>query len=61
MNFYQSRTINRVKSKELKGGFILESEKKIINDALNESSAKIIPANSILIAMYGATVRLSLG
>nr|WP_193617568.1 hypothetical protein [Odoribacter sp. OF09-27XD] len=50
-----------MKSKELKGGFILESEEKIINDALNESSAKIIPANSILIAMYGATVRLSLG
>lgn len=56
MEFYKNGTIHWVKSKELKGSFILETEEKITEEAIKKSSAKILPANSILIAMYGATV-----
>jgi type I restriction enzyme S subunit len=56
MNFYQNGTIPWVKSKELKGSYILETEELITDEALKKSSAKILPENSILIAMYGATV-----
>ena len=56
MEFYEDGTIQWVKSKELTGSFILDTEEKITEDALKKSSAKLLPANSILIAMYGATV-----
>lgn len=56
MQFYVNGSIHWVKSKELKGSFILETEEKITEEALKKSSAKILPMNSILIAMYGATV-----
>lgn len=54
--YYQNGTIDWVKSKELNGTFLLETEEKITEDAVANSSAKFIPANSVLIAMYGATV-----
>lgn len=54
--YYQNGTIDWVKSKELNGIFLLETEEKITEDAVANSSAKFIPANSVLIAMYGATV-----
>lgn len=56
MKFYENGTIHWVKSKELNGSFIIDTEEKITEDALQKSSAKILPQNSILIAMYGATV-----
>jgi len=56
MGFYENGTINWVKSKELNGSFIFETEELITEEALKKSSAKILPKNSILIAMYGATV-----
>ena len=56
MGFYVNGTINWVKSKELSGSFILDTEEKITTEALKKSSAKLLPKNSILIAMYGATV-----
>lgn len=56
MGFYENGTIPWVKSKELNGSFIIETEELITEEALKKSSAKILPANSILIAMYGATV-----
>lgn len=56
MEYYEAGSINWVKSKELSGGFILETEEMIRENALKASSAKLLPANSILIAMYGATV-----
>lgn len=54
--YYQNGTVDWVKSKELNGTFLLETEEKITEDAVANSSAKFIPANSVLIAMYGATV-----
>jgi type I restriction enzyme S subunit len=56
IRFYENGTIHWVKSKELNGSFILETEEMITEEALRKSSAKILPVNSILIAMYGATV-----
>lgn len=56
MKFYENGVIDWVKSKELNGTFILDTEEKITEDAVKRSSAKILHKNSILIAMYGATV-----
>src|SRR5690606_9044084 len=56
MEFYENGVFQWVKSKELNGGYILETEEKITAEALKKSSAKLLPENSVLIAMYGATV-----
>ena len=45
-----------VKSKELYSNFILDTEEKITPLGLKNSSAKILPEKTVLIAMYGATV-----
>ena len=54
--YYQNGTIDWVKSKELNRRFLLKTEEKITVEAVENSSAKFLPANSVLIAMYGATV-----
>ncbi len=54
--YYVNGTINWVKSKELNGSFIFDTEEKITVDAVKNSSAKLIPKHSVLVAMYGATV-----
>lgn len=54
--YYQNGTIDWVKSKELNRSFLLKTEEKITLEAVKNSSAKFLPANSVLIAMYGATV-----
>lgn len=54
--YYDEGTIPWVKSKELYGTFVIETEEKISQLGLNKSSAKMIPAKSVLLAMYGATV-----
>ena len=54
--FYEGGDVYWVKSKELCGSFIVDTEEKITEIAIQKSSAKLIPAYSILIAMYGATV-----
>src|SRR5205814_1535653 len=56
MKYYSNGTIKWVKSKELQGGFIFETEETVTDEAVKNSSAKLFPANTILIAMYGATV-----
>lgn len=45
-----------VKSGELREEIITDSEEKITSLAIGNSSAKIVPAGTILIAMYGANV-----
>jgi len=37
-------------------GFVLSTEERITERALKESSAKLFPANAVLIALYGATI-----
>ena len=54
--YYQNGSFYWVKSKELSGTYIIDTEEKITQSALDSSAAKILPQNSILIAMYGATV-----
>lgn len=54
--YYNNGTINWVKSKELQGTFISSTEELITEDAISNSSAKMLPVKSVLIAMYGATV-----
>ena len=55
-NYFSSQGIKWIKSKELNGSFIFDSEEHISDDGLCNSSAKLLPPNSTLIAMYGATV-----
>lgn len=54
--FYKNGTIYWVKTKELENGYILDTEEKITELGLSTSSAKLLPKNTILLAMYGATV-----
>ena len=54
--YYCNGNIEWVKSKELHHSYILDTEEKITIEAVHNSSAKLLPENSILIAMYGATV-----
>ncbi|GIW60985.1 MAG: restriction endonuclease [Patescibacteria group bacterium] len=55
LEYYDNGTIPWITSGEVNQGEIFDSEKKITELALKESSAKIVPQNSVLIAMYGAT------
>ena len=45
-----------VKSKELLDGSINDTEERITDEGLQNSSAKYYPENTVLIAMYGANV-----
>ena len=56
MEFYENGVFDWVKSKELNGLFITHTEEKITEEALKKSSAKLLPAYSVLVAMYGVTV-----
>lgn len=42
-----------VKTGEVRGATILDSEEKISDEALKKSSCRVYPVNTILIAMYG--------
>ena len=56
LSYYENGTVKWLKSKELKGTYITQTEEKITQYAVENSSAKLLPQNSVLIAMYGATV-----
>ena len=53
---YFTGDIPWVKSGELPDGFVTEVEERITEDAVANSSAKLFPAGTLLIALYGATV-----
>jgi type I restriction enzyme, S subunit len=53
--YYKGGTIPWLKSGELNNGIVTKAEEYITEKALNESSAKIAPKDSLLVAMYGAT------
>ncbi len=55
VNGYYGGSIPWIKSGEVNNNSIKGAEEHITELALKESSAKLIEANSILIAMYGAT------
>lgn len=53
---YFNGSIPWVKSGELESNIITDTEEKITEEALNNSSAKIFPKGTLLIALYGATI-----
>lgn len=54
--YYDSGFICWVKSKELLGSYIHDTEEHINELGVAKSAAKLLPTHSVLIAMYGATV-----
>jgi len=45
-----------LKTKELDDSFIFDTEEKITASALKNSSAKLFPKHTVIIALYGATI-----
>ena len=54
--FYEGGTINWFKTGELVTKYLYNSEEKITEKALKASSAKLFPKETLLVAMYGATI-----
>lgn len=54
--YYQNGTIPWVKTKELLDCNIYRTEECITEEAVSNSSAKVLPQGTVLMAMYGATV-----
>ena len=54
--YYEKGTIPWVRSGELENGAICDTEIKITQVGLDNSSAKIFPKGTLLIALYGATI-----
>jgi type I restriction enzyme S subunit len=54
-NFYGG-SIPWIKTGDLKGKYLTIPKEKITEEGLNKSSAKIFPKNTVLLAMYGATI-----
>ena len=54
--YFENGTIPWVRTKELNDGIITEVEEFITPEALKNSSAKMLPKSTVLLAMYGATV-----
>ncbi len=55
MEYYENGTVPWLKSGEVNQGYVYETEEKITQMGLKNSSAKIFPIDTVLIAMYGAT------
>ena len=51
---YYNGDINWYSTKELKDNFLYESENKITKEGLDNSSAKLFPAGTVVIAIYAA-------
>ena len=54
--YYENGTIPWVRSGELENGAIRDTEIKITQAGLDNSSAKIFPKGTLLIALYGVTI-----
>lgn len=48
--------INWLKTQELQNCYIFETKEKITDEAVKHSSAKLFPENTVIVAMYGATI-----
>ncbi len=56
LEYYSGGTINWVKTGDLKKKYIEETEEKITDKGLHNSSTKMYNPGTVLIAMYGATI-----
>lgn len=54
--YFENGQIPWVKTGDLKGKYANNPTEYITNEALNNSSAKLFPPNTVLLAMYGATI-----
>ncbi len=54
--YFENGKIPWVKTGDLKGVFVKFPDEKITDIALANSSAKVFPKNTVLLAMYGATI-----
>jgi len=54
--FYENGKWGWVKTQELRDKWIDDTDERITEEAVNSSSAKVLPQNTVLLAMYGATV-----
>jgi len=55
-DYYTNGTIPWVRTGDLKNKYIKKVDVLITEEALSKSSAKLFPAGTVLIAMYGATI-----
>ena len=55
LKYYEGGNIPWLSSSEVNQGYIFSTEKFITQEGLDNSSARWIPKDSVLIAMYGAT------
>ena len=53
---YYGGNIKWVKTRELNDRFIIQTEETITELGLKKSSAKVFPTNTVIMAMYGATI-----
>jgi len=53
---YYKGDIPWITTGELKDGYIFDSKEHITQEALKNSAAKVFPAGTVLMAMYGATI-----
>ena len=53
--FYDGGTIPWIKSGEVAQGLVTAAQEKITEGGLTHSSAKLLPPDTVLVAMYGAT------
>lgn len=56
LNYYENGNIPWIKTGELNNEIIYNTEEKITNEGLKNSSAKLYGEGSLIIAMYGATI-----
>ena len=54
--YYENGTIPWIKTGDLKEKYVSSNVEHISEKGLNNSSAKIFPENTVLLAMYGATI-----
>lgn len=55
-SYYENGTIPWVKTGDLKNQYVPAGIECITEQGLNNSSAKLFPPNTVLVAMYGATI-----
>lgn len=55
-DYYMNGNIPWIKTGDLKGKYISNPDEFITKEALNNSSAKLFPKQTVLLAMYGATI-----
>ncbi|GHB83835.1 restriction endonuclease subunit S [Persicitalea jodogahamensis] len=53
MSFYENGSIPWVKTLDLNNGEITQTEEKITQEAIDSTSCKVRPVNTVLVAMYG--------